>query len=158
MPHHLIKSGDITIDEMTNLELLQLKVAQVINAVADGVFNLLNASERQLCQYFGITRGMLRYHFDWIKPLLGTLYNNLIQSFNENLVLLTDSADLVIVDLWDGVTELFLSENLPIKDTLAGILEFFAEHIPLYLHSYVLERLSSEARSRVFSVIALLAI
>ena len=99
MPHHLIKSGDITIDEMTNLELLQLKVAQVINAVADGGFDLLNASERQLCQYFGITRGMLRYHFDWIKPLLDTLYNNLIQSFNENLVLLTDSADLAISDL-----------------------------------------------------------
>jgi hypothetical protein len=33
---------------------------QVINAVADGVFDLLNASERQLCQYFEITRGMLR--------------------------------------------------------------------------------------------------
>ena len=60
MPHHLIKSGDITIDAMTNLERLQLKVAQVINAVADGGFDLLNASERQLCQYFGITRGMLR--------------------------------------------------------------------------------------------------
>ncbi len=71
----------------------------MINAVADGVFDLLNASERQLCQYFGITRGMLRYYFDWIKPLLDTLYNNLIQSFNENLVLLTDSADLAIFGL-----------------------------------------------------------
>ncbi|MFZ4557699.1 MAG: hypothetical protein ACOYN8_15160, partial [Pseudanabaena sp.] len=90
IPHTLIKSGDITTDAMTNLELLQLQVAQVINAVADGGFDLLNASERQLCQYFGITRGMLRYHFDWIKPLLDILYNNLIQSFNENLVLLTD--------------------------------------------------------------------
>jgi hypothetical protein len=82
----------------------------------------------------------------------------LIQSFNENLVLLTDSADLVIVDLWDGVTELFLSENIPIKEPLTGIFEFFAEHIPLYLHSYVLERLSSEARSCLFPVIVLLAI
>ena len=105
IPHTLIKSGDITTDAMTNLELLQLKVAQIINSVQDGGFDLLNASERQLFQYFGIKRGMLRYHFDWIKSLLDTLYNNLIQSFNENLVLLTDSADLAIVDLWAGVTE-----------------------------------------------------
>ena len=40
---------------MTNLELLQLKVAHVINSVADGGFDLLNISEPQLCQYFGIT-------------------------------------------------------------------------------------------------------
>ena len=55
IPHTLIKSGDITTDAMTNLELLQLKVAHVINSVADGGFDLLNISEPQLCQYFGIT-------------------------------------------------------------------------------------------------------
>jgi hypothetical protein len=157
MPHTLIKSGDITADAMSNLELLQLKVAQVINAVADGGFDLLNASERQLCQYFGIKRGMLRYHCDWIKPLLDSLYNQLIHSFNEKLVLLTDSADLEIVDLWAGVTELFLAENLPIKETLAGIFEFFAQHIPRYLHDYVLARLSAQARHKLFSTLAVLA-
>ncbi len=130
----------------------------MINAVADGVFDLLNASERQLCQYFGITRGMLRYHFDWSKPLLDTLYNNLIQSFNENLVLLTDSADLAIADLWAGVTELFLTEDLPIKESLAGIFEFFAEHIPCYLHDYVLAMLSDSSRQKLFSNLAVLAI
>jgi hypothetical protein len=158
IPHTLIKSGDITTDAMTNLELLQLKVAQILNSVQDGGFDLLNASERQLCQYFGITRGMLRYHFDWIKSLLDTLYNNLIQSFNENLVLLTDSADLAIVDLWSGITELLLAEEIPIKETLAGIFEFFAEHIPLYLHTYVLVRLSDNARHKLFSTLAVLPI
>jgi hypothetical protein len=74
--------GDITTDAMTNLELLQLKVAQVINAVADSGFDLLNASQRHLGKYFDIPRGVLLYHFDWIKPLLDTLYNQLIHSFN----------------------------------------------------------------------------
>jgi hypothetical protein len=101
---------------------------------------------------------MLRYHFDWIKSLLDTLYNNLIQSFNENLVLLTDSADLAIVDLWSGITELLLAEEIPIKETLAGIFEFFAEHIPLYLHTYVLVRLSDNARHKLFSTLAVLPI
>jgi hypothetical protein len=158
MPHTLIKSSDITAEAMSNLELLQLKVAQVINAVADGGFDLLNASERQLCQYFGIKRGMLRYHFDWIKLLLDSLYNNLIQCSKENLVLIPDPADLEIVDLWTGVTELFLTEEIPIKETLAGIFEFFTEHIPLYLHSYVLTRLSSSARYKLFSSLSVLSI
>jgi hypothetical protein len=156
MPHMLIKSGDITIDAMTNLELLQLKVTQVINSVADGGFDLLNASQRQLCQYFDISRGALLHHFDWINPLLDNLYNQLIHSFNENLASLTDQRDLEIVDLWAGVTELFLTEEIPIKETLAGIFEFFAEHIPLYLHSYVLARLSGDARHKLFSNLALL--
>ncbi len=158
IPHTLIKSGDITSEAMSNLELLQLKVAQVINSVADGGFDLLNASERQLCHYFGIKRGMLRYHFDWIKPLLDTLYNQLIQCPKENLVFLTDSVDLEIVDLWSSVTELFLTQDLAIKDTLAGIFEFFTEHIPLYLHSYVLTRLSSSARYKLFSSLSVLSI
>ncbi|MEA5489934.1 hypothetical protein, partial [Pseudanabaena sp. CCNP1317] len=158
MPHTLIKSGDITADAMSNLELLQLKVAQVINAVADGGFDLLNASQRQLCKYFDIPRGVLLYHFDWIKPLLDTLYNQLIHSFNENLVLLTDSADLAIVDLWVGTTELFLAEEIPIKETLTGIFEFFAQHIPRYLHDYVLARLSAQARHKLFSTLAVLAV
>ena len=74
------------------------------------------------------------------------------------MVLLTDSADLAIVDLWTGVTELFLTENLPIKDTLAGIFEFFAQHIPRYLHDYILVRLSADARHKLFSTLAVLAI
>jgi len=92
---------------------------------------------------------VLLYHFDWSKPLLDTLYNQLIHIFNENLVLLTDSADLEIVDL--------LAEEIPIKETLAGIIEFFAEYIPNYLHSYVLTRLSAEARFKLFSTLAVLA-
>jgi hypothetical protein len=158
IPHTLIRSGDITTDAMTNLELLQLQVAQVINSVADGGFDLLNASQRQLSDYFGIPRGVLLYHFDWIKPLLDSLYNQLIHSFTENLVLLTDSKDLAIADLWAGVTELFLSENLPLKETLAGIFEFFAEHIPRYLHSYVLARLSADSRHKLLSNLAVLAV
>jgi hypothetical protein len=75
IPYTLIKFGDITTDAMTNLELLQLKIALVINAVADGVFNLLNASQRQLGKYFGMPIGVLFYHFDWIKPLLDSLNN-----------------------------------------------------------------------------------
>jgi hypothetical protein len=142
---------------MSNLELLQFRVAQVINSVADGGFDLLNASERHLCQYFGIKRGMLRYHFDWIKLLLDSLYNQLIHSFNENMLSLTDSQDFEIVDLWVGTTELFLAEEIPIKETLAGIFEFFAEHIPLYLHSHVISRLSDNARHKLFSTLAVLA-
>jgi hypothetical protein len=157
IPHTLIKSGDITAEAMSNLELLQFRVAQVINSVADGGFDLLNASERHLCQYFGIKRGMLRYHFDWIKLLLDSLYNQLIHSFNENMLSLTDSQDFEIVDLWVGTTELFLAEEIPIKETLAGIFEFFAEHIPLYLHSHVISRLSDNARHKLFSTLAVLA-
>ena len=158
IPHTPIKSGDITAEAMSNLELLQLKVAQVINAVADGGFDLLNASQRQLSDYFGIPRGVLLYHFDWIKPLLDSLYNQLIHSFNENLVLLPDPNDLAIVDLWAGVTELFLAEEIPIKEALAGIFEFFNQHIPRYLHTYVLIRLSAQARYKLFSNLAVFAI
>ena len=158
IPHTLIKSGDITPEAMSNLELLQLKVAQIINNVQDGGFDLLNASQRQLCQYFDISRGALLHHFDWINPLLDTLYNQLIQDFNENLAVLTDSSDLEIVDLWAGVTNLFLAEEIPIKETLAGIFEFFSEHIPNYLHSYVLARLSEAARHKLFSNLVVLAV
>jgi hypothetical protein len=157
MPHTLIKSGDITPDAMSNLELLQLKVAQVINSVKDGGFDLLNASQRQLCQYFDISRGALLHHFDWINSLLDSLYNQLIHSFNENLFVLNDSQDLAIVDFWVGATELFLAEEISIKETLAGIFEFFAEHIPLYLHSHAISRLSDNARHKLFSTLAVLA-
>ena len=64
IPHTLIKSVDIAADALSNLELLQLKIAQVINAVADGVFDLLNVSQRQLGKYFDIPCGVLLYHFD----------------------------------------------------------------------------------------------
>jgi hypothetical protein len=157
IPHHLIKSGDITPKAMSNLELLQFKVNQIINSVTDGGFDLLNASQRQLCQYFDISRGALLHHFDWINSLLDSLYNQLIHSFNESLVSLTDSQDLEIVDLWVGTTELFLAEEIPIKETLAGIFEFFAEHIPLYLHSHVISMLSDNARHKLFSTLAVLA-
>lgn len=157
IPHTLIKSGDITPEAMSNLELLQLKVAQVINSVTDGGFDLLNASQRQLCQYFDISRGALLHHLDWINPLLDTLYNQLIQNFNENLVPLSDSRELEIVDLWAGTTELFLAEEISIKETLAGIFEFFAEHIPNYLHGHVLARLSADARHNLFSSLAVFA-
>ena len=105
----------------------------------------------------GISRGVLLYHFDWIKPLLDSLYNQLIHSFNENVVLLTDSNDLAIADLWSEVTELFLAEEIPIKETLAGIFEFFNQHIPRYLHTYVLARLSVDARQKLFSTLIVFA-
>ncbi|BBC27075.1 hypothetical protein [Pseudanabaena sp. ABRG5-3] len=158
LPHTLIKSGDITPAAMSNLELLQFKVAQVISSVTDGGFDLLNASQRQLCHYFDISRGVLLHHWDWINSLLDNLYNQLIHCFNENLMTLSDSQDLAIVDLWVGATELFLNEDIPIKDTLAGIVEFFSEHIPTYLYSHILVRLSADARQKLFSTLALLVV
>lgn len=50
-----------------------------------------------------------------------------------------------------------LAEEIPIKETFARIIEFFAEHIPNYLRSYVLTRLSAEARFKLFSTLAVLA-
>jgi len=41
---------------------------------------------------------------------------------------------------------------------LAGIFEFFAEHIPTYLHDYVLARLSVQSRQKLLSNLALLAL
>jgi hypothetical protein len=158
IPHTTIKAGDITPDAMTSLELLQAQVNQVINSVQDGGFDLLTASQRQLCQYFNISRGSLLHHFDWINPLLVSLYNQLIQNFNENPTLLTDHSDLELVDLWSRTTELFLAENLTMRETLAGIFEFFTEHIPQYLHSYVLTSLSHSSRHKLFSTLAVLAI
>lgn len=76
---------------------------------------------------------------------------------SENLVLLTDSADLEIAVLWAGATELFLAEEIPIKETLTGIFEFFIEHIPNYLHSHVLTRLSAGVRFKMSSTMAVLA-
>ncbi len=157
IPHTFIKSGEISPDAMSNLELLQLKIAQVISSVTDGGFDLLNASQRQLCQYFDISRGALLHHFDWINPLLDSLYNQLIHSFNESLFVLTDSQDLAIVDLWVRTIELFLAEEIPLKETLTGIFEFFSEHIPNYLHCHVLARLSAQAQHKLFSSLAVLA-
>lgn len=158
IPHTLINSGDITPKAMSSLELLQCKVTEVVNAVTDGGFDLLNASERQLCQFLGISRGNLRHHFDWINPLLDNLYNNLIQSFNENLATLIDSQDLEAVELWAGVIEFFLTDDLPIKEVLTGIFEFFADAVPRYLHDLVLMRLSAAARYRLFSALAVVVI
>jgi len=73
-------------------------------------------------------------------------------------MLLTDSNDLAIADLWAGVTELFLAEEIPIKETLAGIFEFFNQHIPRYLHTYVLVRLSADARYKLFSNLTVFAV
>jgi len=158
IPHTPIKAGDITPDAMTSLELLQAQVNQVINSVQDGGFDLLTASQRQLCQYFNISRGSLLHHFDWINPLLVNLYNQLIQKFNENPALLNDHSDLELVDLWAKTTEIFLSEHLTMKETFSGICEFFTEHIPQYLHSYVLTRLSHSSRHKLFSTLAILAL
>jgi hypothetical protein len=154
IPHAQIKAGEITAEAMSNLEKLQAKVVSVVNSVTDGGFDLVNASERQLSEYFGMARGVLRYHFDWIKPLLESLYNKLIQDFNENLVPLTEQSDLDAVDSLTGIVELFLTYDLSLKDALAGIFEFFSQHIPRYLHNYVLARLSNSALDRLFSALA----
>jgi len=157
IPHIKIKAGDITPEAMTSLELLQSQVMQVINSVTDGGFDLLNASQRQLSEYFQISRGSLIHNLEWINPLLATLYNQLIQSFPENLAALTDPADLELVDLWAGTTEIFLAECLTLKETLAGIFEFFTEYIPRYLHSYVLARLSPPSQHKLFSTLVVLS-
>jgi len=94
---------------------------------------------------------------EWINPLLATLYNQLIQSFPENLAALTDPADLELVDLWAGTTEIFLAEHLTVREILAGIFEFFTEYIPRYLHSYVLARLSSPSQHKLFSTLVVLS-
>jgi hypothetical protein len=156
--HRQINAGEITPEAMSNLERLQFKIVQIVNSVTDGGFDLVNASERQLSEHFGIARGMLRYHFDWIKPLLETLYNQLIQNFPENLSSLTTQADLDTVEFWAGVSEQFLTDSVTIKSTLAGIVEFFAQSIPQHLHMYILEKLSTAARHRLFSALALVAL
>jgi len=52
----------------------------------------------------------------------------------------------------------FLAEQIPIKEVLAGVFEFFAEHIPNYLHCHVLARLSVDARHKLFSNLAVLVV
>jgi hypothetical protein len=82
----------------------------------------------------------------------------LIQDFNENLAPLTDQSDLDAVESLTGMTEFFLTYDLTLKESLAGIFEFFAQHIPRYLHNYVLARLSTAALDRLFSALAVVAI
>jgi hypothetical protein len=158
LPHTQIQAGEITAEAMSNLEILQAKVAKVINSVTDGGFDLVNASERQLSEYFGISRGSLINHFEWIKPLLNALYNKLIQDFSENLAPLTDQSDLDAVESLAGMTEFFLTYDLTLKETLACLFEFFAQHIPRYLHDYVLAKLSTTALDKLFSSLAVVAI
>jgi len=158
VPHIQIKAGEITAEAMSNLEILQAKVAEVINGVTDSGFDLVNASERQLSEYFGISRGSLINHFEWIKPLLNALYNKLIQDFNENLAPLTDQSDLEAVESLTGMTEFFLTYDLTLKESLACLFEFFSQHIPRYLHDYVLAKLSTTALDKLFSALAVVAI
>ena len=87
-----------------------------------------------------------------------SLYNKLIQDFNENLVPLTERSDLDAVESLTGMTEFFLTYDLTLKETLACLFEFFAQHIPRYLHDYVLAKLSTSALDKLFSALAVVAI
>jgi hypothetical protein len=69
-----------------------------------------------------------------------------------------EPSDLGIVELWSGIVERLLIEDTPLKSTLTGIMEFFADHIPQYLHNFVVNRLSSAARDRLFSSLAVFAV
>ena len=156
IPHTCMNAGEVTPAAMSNLELLQAQVSQVISNVTDGGFALLSASQRQLADYFHIPRGTLIHHFDWINPLLMSLYNQLIQDFNENLVVLTDQQDLAMVEFWASATERLLLAKKSIRDTISEIVAFFADNIPRYLHDYVLAKLSPPSKQHLFVAIALI--
>jgi len=99
----------------------------------------------------------IRHHFDWIDSLLKFLYSNPIQNLDENLDLQFIDAELEQINFWASVTERFLNDAMPMKTTLEGIFEFFAEHIPQYLHQSVVTKLSSNNSNRLFSVLAVIA-
>ena len=159
--HHQIKASDITPDAMSKLEGLKSQVLQRINRAISESVDLLAASERQVADWLGLKRGTFIYHAKWINPLLKSLYSNLIQDLNENADLSTETlpeqSDLDLVKFWTGATERFLADDVSINSTLECIIEFFAEHIPQYLHHFVVKRLSVQARSHLFSTLAVFA-
>jgi len=82
----------------------------------------------------------------------------LIQDQRQVLPLPLEPSDLGIIELWSGIVERFLAEDTPIKSSLAGIIEFFGDHIPQYLHHFVIMRLSAATRDRLFSSLAVFGV
>jgi|JFJP01.1.fsa_nt_gi hypothetical protein len=166
IPHVQIKAKDVTPEAMSSRESLELQILQKVDlAIAEG-FDLWSASQRKLADWLGLKRGTFIYHAKWINPLLRTIYSNLIQNLNENpnnnldscQNILNDPSDRYLVEFWAGETENLLADPVPIRSTLAGLMEFFGQYIPQYLHRFIFERLSPPSRNLLFSNLAALAI
>jgi len=160
IPHTKINASDITIDAMSKLEILKSQVMQLAHdALTKGV-DLLSMSQREMADWLGLKWGRFRRNFEWIDPLLRFLYTNTIQDLNENADLSSerslDSSDQDLVNFWAGATERFLIDNAPVQSTLSGLIEFFAEYIPQYLHCFVVSKLSFIARNRLFTTLVFL--
>ncbi len=157
IPHIQVKASDITPKAMSKKEIFRTEVSQrFYDALAEGI-DLVSMSQRQIADWLNISWGKFRHHFDWIDALLKFLYSNPIQNLDENLDLQFNDAELEQINFWTSVTERFLNDAMPMKTTLEGIFEFFAEHIPQYLHQSVVTKLSSNNSIRLFSVLALIA-
>ena len=166
IPHVQIKASDVTPEAMSKREALKCQVLQKIDlAIAEG-FDLWSASERKIAEWLGLKRGTFIYHANWINSLLRTIYSNLIQNLDENpnnkldasQHFLNDPSDRYLVEFWSGATETLLADPVPMRSTLAGVIEFFGQYIPQYLHRFIFERLSSPSRNLLFSSLAALTI
>jgi len=160
IPHTKIDGSDITPDAMSKLEILKSQITQLAHDALNKGIDLLSMSQRQSAEWLGITWGQFRRNLKWIDPLLKFLYSNPIQNLTENLDPSNErslnSTDQAIVEFWAGATERLLTDNAPIKSTLAGIIDFFGSYIPQYLHHFVVAKLSFIARNRLFSTLAML--
>jgi hypothetical protein len=142
---------------MSKKEIFRTEVSQRFYEALDEGIDLVSMSQRQIADWLNISWGKFRHHFDWIDSLLKFLYSNPIQNLDENLDLQFIDAELEQINFWASVTERFLNDAMPMKTTLEGIFEFFAEHIPQYLHQSVVTKLSSNNSNRLFSVLAVIA-
>ena len=158
LPHVEINASDITPKAMSKLEMLKFNVCEMVNTAVSAGFDLLAASERQVADWLEISRGALRYHLHWINPLLRSLYSSLIQDQRQVLPLPWEPIDLGISELWSGIVEGLLADGATLKVTLAGIIEFFGDDIPQYLHHFVIMRLSAATRDRLFSSLAVFTV
>jgi hypothetical protein len=113
-----------------------------------------------MAEWLGLKRGTFLYHADWINSLLSFLYSELIQNFTEkappNLEDTLSAEELSQVELWAGASERLLLDRVSARELLGGIFEFFDRYIPRYLHLYIVDRLSLEAKNVLFSSLALL--
>ncbi|MFN5388855.1 MAG: hypothetical protein ACK5VA_12885 [Pseudanabaena sp.] len=157
IPHIQVKASDITPKAMSKKEIFRTEVSQRFYEALDEGIDLVSMSQRQIADWLNISWGKFRHHFDWIDSLLKFLYSNPIQNLDENLDLQFIDAELEQINFWASVTERFLNDAMPMKTTLEGIFEFFAEHIPQYLHQSVVTKLSSNNSNRLFSVLAVIA-
>ncbi|WP_126391407.1 hypothetical protein [Pseudanabaena sp. ABRG5-3] len=164
LPHNPIKASDITAAAMDKQEVLILEISQrVEQALVNGV-DLLTMSQRQLATWLDLSWGKFRHHMQWIEPLLKDLYSNLIQNLDENISPISsnlETSDQELIEFWVRVTERFLidvrTDSDVTKSTLAGLMEFFGEHIPQYLHQLVIAKFSRRSRQQLLASFAIAA-